>query len=132
MGRKNIRRHSAARAVPAKGFSLADEIQYIQARAAVRDGRLVVINHQVAFFSTDTGDAWLLDPIDHLAARLARDGLPEAIFYEETATQFGIAWKGTYRIEGDAFLYTDSNSGRVITILGYPTEKIAQLSPAAT
>jgi hypothetical protein len=33
----------------------------------------------LALFSTDTGDAWLLDPEDHLAARLARDGDPEDV-----------------------------------------------------
>jgi hypothetical protein len=30
----------------------------------------------LVLFSTETGDAWLLDPADHLAARLARDGVP--------------------------------------------------------
>jgi hypothetical protein len=38
-----------------------------------------------------------------------------------------IDWKGHYRIEGRAFVYTDRESGRVTTILGYPTAKIAQL-----
>lgn len=28
------------------------------------------------FFSTETGDAWVLDPADHLALCLARDGEP--------------------------------------------------------
>ena len=50
-------------------FQLADEIHYIQRRAAARDGR-----DQLVLFSTETGDAWLLDPSDHVAARLARDG----------------------------------------------------------
>ena len=32
-----------------------------------------------------------------------------------------------YRIEGRAFVYIDRKSGRIITVLGYPTAKIAQL-----
>jgi len=33
----------------------------------------------------------------------------------------------SYRIEGRAFVYADREAGRIITILGYPTAKIAQL-----
>ena len=79
-----------------------------------------------ALFSTDTGDAWLLDPQDHLAARLAREGDPEEVYCEETDTRFAIGWKGEYRIDGDAFVYIDRDSGRMVTILGYPIRRIAK------
>jgi hypothetical protein len=36
-------------------------------------------------------------------------------------TTFAIGWKSRYRIEGAAFVYSDNDSGRVTTILGYPT-----------
>src|SRR4249920_3841259 len=104
---------------------LADEIRYIQRPAAARDGRVVTAD-QLVLFSTETGDAWILDPSDQLAARLARDGDPEPIDLEETDTNFAIDWKGNYRIEARAFVYTDRKSGRVTAILGYPTAKIAQ------
>jgi hypothetical protein len=48
-----------------------------------------------------------MDPADQLAARLARDGDPEAIHIEENDTTFAIGWKGRYRIEGPAFIYVD-------------------------
>ena len=108
-----------------KGFRLADEVRYIQDKAADHDGRIVKIG-QLILFSTDTGDAWLLDVTDQLAARLAGDGDSETIHLEETDTSFAIEWKGRYRIEGSAFTYADRNTGRVTTILGYPTQKIAQ------
>ena len=76
---------------------------------------------QLVLFSTETGDAWLLDSADRLAARLARDGESEAIHIEESDTTFAIGWKGCYRIEGPAFVYSDQDSGRVTTILGYTT-----------
>ena len=82
-----------------KDFRLAKEIKYIQRRAAEHDGRFVTIG-PLALFSTETGDAWMLDPSDQLAARLARDGDPEPIDFEETDTNFAIGWKGNYRIEG--------------------------------
>jgi hypothetical protein len=52
---------------------LADEVRYIQQRAANHDGRIVTIG-QLILFSTETGDAWLLDRTDLLAARLAQNG----------------------------------------------------------
>jgi hypothetical protein len=77
---------------------LADEVRYIQRRAADHDGRIITIG-QLLPFSTQTGDAWLLDPGDRLALRLARDREREAIHIEETDTTFAIGWKGRYRIE---------------------------------
>jgi hypothetical protein len=62
-----------------------------------------------------------------VAARLARDGDPEPIDFEETDTNFAIGWKGNYRIDGRTFVCADRESGRIITILGYPTARIAQL-----
>ena len=109
-----------------KSFRLADEVHYIQRRAAEHDERIVTVG-QLVFFSTETGDAWLLDTLDHLAARLARDGDPEPIDIEDTDTTFAIGWKGQYRIEGRTFVCIDGQSGRVTVISGYPTQKLAQL-----
>ncbi len=105
---------------------LFDEVRYIQRSAAARDGRVVRLG-QLVLFSTETGDAWVLDPGDHLAARVARDGAPEPIDIEETSTAFAIAWPGDYRVDGPAFVYIDRRTGRVSTILGYPTH---MLNPA--
>jgi hypothetical protein len=111
--------------VDGASFRLADEIRYIQRRAADHDGRVVTIG-QLVLFSSETGDAWLIDRDDHLALRLVRDGDPEPYHIEETNTSFAIDWKGHYRIEGAAFVYTDRDTGRTTTILGYPTDKLAQ------
>jgi hypothetical protein len=71
VGRKSIKRGAGKTAVACKDFRLAEEIDYIQGRAAEHDRRLVTVGPLV-LFSAETGDAWLLDPADHLAARLAR------------------------------------------------------------
>ena len=125
MGRRTIKRGPGKRRLDWKDFHLADEIDYIRSRAAEHDGRLVSVGPLV-LFSTETGDAWLLDPADHLAARLARDGDPEDIYFEETDSNFAIGWKGSYQIDGDAFVYIDRDTARVTTILGYPTRRLAQ------
>src|SRR6202035_1263473 len=126
-GRKPIRRGPGKRIVEGKSFGLADEGRYIHPRAAEDGGRIVTIE-QLVLFSTDTGDAWLLDPGDRLAARLARDGQSDPILIEETDTTFAIGWKGRYRLEGPAFVYSDQDTGRVATILGYPTDKLSQIA----
>jgi len=126
VGRKTIGRGLGKRQVAGKDFCLADEVRYIQRRAAEHAGRFVTVG-PLALFSTETGDAWLLGPADHLAARLARDGDPEPIHMEESDTKFAIGWKGTYHIDGDVFVYVDQDSGRLVAILGYPTDRIAKL-----
>jgi len=57
------------------------------------NGRIATLG-QLIFFSTETGDGWLLDPEDGLAAPLARDGDPEPIHIEETDASFSIEWEG--------------------------------------
>ena len=125
MGTRAIKRGKASRVIDGKDFRLAEEIRYIQDKAAEHDLRMVTIG-QFNLFSTETGDAWLLDVTDKLAVRLARDGDPEPIHLEETDTSFAIAWKGQFRIENHAFVYSDRETGRVTTILSYPTNKIAE------
>jgi hypothetical protein len=123
--RRATKRGPGQRVVDSASFRLADEVRYIVRRAAEHDGRVVTIG-QLVLFSSETGDAWIVDRDDHLALRLARDGDPEPFHIEETHTSFAIDWKGSYRIEGQAFVYTDRDTGRTIMALGYPTKKIAQ------
>src|ERR1700720_4585796 len=127
MANTRIKPGLGKRMVDGKSFRLASEVRYIQRRAADHTGRVISIG-QLILFSTETGDAWLLDPSDQLAARLARDGAPEPIHIEETDTTFAIGWKGHYRIEGAAFVYFDRDSGRVTTTLGYPMHKLNQIA----
>jgi hypothetical protein len=53
---------------------------------------------------------------------VARDGDPEPF-----ETTFTIDWKGSYRIEGAAFVYRDRETGRLTTIHGYPTNELIQM-----
>ena len=89
-----------------KDFCLADEIRHIQRCSARHDGRIVTVG-QLILFSTQTGDAWLLDREVGLAAPLTRDGDPEPVHIEETDVNFTIEWKGDYRIEGAALIFVD-------------------------
>jgi hypothetical protein len=68
---------------------IADEVRYITERAAARDTRLVVLGGLV-FFSTATGDAWVLDSEDGFALCLALDGEAQPVNIEETPEQFAM------------------------------------------
>lgn len=123
MGRLKIKRGAGKQWVEGKSLRLAEEVRYIQRRAAQHDGRIVTIG-QLLLFSTETGDAWLLDPSDQLVTPVARDGEILSVHIEETDTSFAIGWTGAYQIDGAAFVYRDKDSGNVRTILGYPTQRI--------
>src|SRR6201982_1112702 len=126
MANTRIKPGLGKRMVDGKSFRLAGEVRHIQRRAADHTGRVISIG-QLVLFSTETGDAWLLDPSDQLAARLARDGDPEPFHIEEKETPFTIAWKGSDRIEGAAFVSMDREPGRLAPIPGYPTHKLIQM-----
>src|SRR6266566_255725 len=71
-------------------------------------------------------DAWLLEPEGQLATPIAQQGDPLPVHIEDTDTNFSVAWTGRYQIDGEMFVYSDSTTGRIRSILGYPTGKIAQ------
>ena len=111
----------ASKQLPQKRLRIAKEVRSIQHRATEHDARIVSIGPLV-LFSTQTGDAWILDPADQLAARLAYAGDPIAIHIEETETNYAIGWQGRYRIENDTFAFEDNETHRLIAIRGYPTK----------
>jgi hypothetical protein len=101
--RRTIRRGPGKQRVDGASFHLIDEVHYIQQRAAEQDSRVITLP-QWLLFSTQTGDVWLLEPADHLAVPLAREGDPLPVYIEETDKNFTIGWTGTYRIDGPAFV----------------------------
>jgi hypothetical protein len=100
------------------------EIKGIVQSAQRHEGR-VVGSGQFIFFSTETGDAWMLEPADNLALCLARDGAAQDVTVQETADQFRVAWESVYHMTDTAFAIVEK-SGGMRTIYGYPTRQIMQ------
>jgi hypothetical protein len=133
VGRYTVKRRKGrlrTREIPWEEVSIAGEADYIVARAIAGDARVVSLPPLV-FFSTATGDAWVLDAEDSLALPLAAAGtrLPFAI--TETSERFAIEWAGTFRIEDELMIFADK-AGRLRTIIGYPTREIAAAVARAT
>src|SRR6266852_4673149 len=79
MTERKTRHESTTPRLSRDSLHLAKEVRSIQRRAAEHDRRIVTIGPLV-FFSTDTGDAWMLEPADQLAA----GGDPLPVHIEET------------------------------------------------
>jgi hypothetical protein len=109
-----------------ESLHLANEVRSIQQRAAAHEGRIVSIGPLV-FFATATGDAWLLEPAEQLAARLAVAGDPLPVYIEETDSNFAIGWQGRYQFDGDTFVYEDQQSRRRNAIRGYPVKQLLRV-----
>ena len=123
MTERKTRHESTTPRLSRDSLHLAKEVRSIQRRAAEHDGRIVTIGPLV-FFSTDTGDAWMLEPADQLAARLAAGGDPLPVHIEETETSYAIGWQGRYRIEGQMFIFEDTDLHRLAAIQGYPVQRL--------
>jgi hypothetical protein len=103
-------------------ISITGEARDIINRAMHYDFCVVTLGTLV-FFSTESGDAWMLDPADRFALCLAQGGDPQPYYIEETGSNFKIEWTANYEIDGDKFIVIE-RSGRIRTIIGYPTREI--------
>jgi hypothetical protein len=111
--------------VASTGTSLRDEVEYVCRLAS--DGESHVIGFgKLVFFSTATGDAWMLDWEDELAICLMKEGDRRPFELGETDRQFAIQWQGRYHIEAELFTYVDNATpAHARTIAGYPTDAIS-------
>jgi hypothetical protein len=105
--------------------NITKEVNYIIQCAQNGDGRAVAVG-QFVFFSTATGDAWLLEPGEQLAMELARDREEQAFTILETPHNVAIKWELAYEIQGGSFI-TISEKGRITTIQGYPIDEIQEM-----
>ncbi|NIR50551.1 hypothetical protein GWO43_13880 [candidate division KSB1 bacterium] len=107
-------------------INIQKEVKNITNCALHSEARLVRLD-SLLFFSTETGDAWLLDTDDNLALCLMRDSEEQPYVINETATNYSIVWEASYQIKGNAFIVY-KKSGQIKTIVGYPTKEIIRLS----
>jgi len=126
MTNRKTHRRTGTQQLPRERFHLGAEIRSIQHRAAEHDARIVGLG-SLLLFSTNTGDAWILEPADQLATRVARNGDPLALYVEESEANYAIGWQGHFRIDGDLFVYEDNDALHEITIHGYPTSLLLRM-----
>ena len=104
--------------------SLSQEINTIIQMSHQREARLLTLGRLI-FFSTETGDAWILDPDQGRARCLSLDGEKQPVTINENAVDSIFDWDSEYRIKGSLFTVLEY-SGPVRTVLGYPTRHIEE------
>jgi hypothetical protein len=127
MVRRIKRKKSASSRIKQQALSreqidMTGEAKYIVERARNFDARVVTLG-PLLLFSTETGDAWMLDPQDGLALCLALEGEEQSFTIVETSANFSVEWGASYHIDGDRFVVI-SQPDRVQTFFGYPTAEI--------
>jgi hypothetical protein len=110
-----------------------DEINYTAEATAIQSAALAGVSKVVqlgpiTFFSSTTGDAWMLDPTDHFAVCLARGYETRPIPIQETTDQLLIEWSADYLITEGATFLVPERTGAAYAILGYPTGVIERMA----
>jgi hypothetical protein len=107
--------------VAARESSFLKEARYIQ-KSALQGYSRVVKFGPIIFFCANR-DAWMLDPEDHFARCLMRDGEKQPLGITGNRKQFLVEWNADYHIVGDVFTVAE-RTGSVRSIVGYPTRVI--------
>ncbi len=105
-------------------MNLRKEIDYIVKLAQDQQAACRCVG-PLTLFSTENGDAWILDGEDHLACPLAFGGDEQPVRIIDTETTFGLEWPRRYKIDGDLFTTVDK-TGRIVTVSGYPLDAIVR------
>jgi hypothetical protein len=114
-----------AHALRGEEVNFTEEARRIQSKALSGQASVVRLD-QIVFFSTESGDAWMLDPEDGYAVCLARDFEPRHIPIKETSAKLAIEWNADYEIEGEAFTIVERD-GSARSIMGYPVVEIQRV-----
>jgi hypothetical protein len=109
----------------------ADEIDYtaeaerVQQRAGRNEPSAIRLG-PLLFFSTASGDAWMIDVLDGEAACLAAAGAAQPIPIVDELKKTGIAWPSRHRFEGETFVVI-GNDGATRAYHDYPNAQIRPL-----
>lgn len=81
-----------------------------------------------ALFSTGIGDAWLLEPNEHLAMCLVWQGKRQPITLRDEPDRIEVEWDGEYELLGD-FFRVDTGHPEIgeRAVGGYPIEDVRKL-----
>ena len=121
MGRCMSSHETKMRFVAIGESSFLKEARYIQESAI--EGYTRVVKFGPLIFFCANRDAWMLDPEDHFARGLMRDGEKLPLGITEKREQFQVEWNADYQIEGDVFTVAERN-GSIRSIVGYLTRVI--------
>lgn len=95
------------------------------ARAATQGEATLNCLGNFIFFSTESGEAWMLDYRKNCALRLAEKNEIAPYTILESKERFQVEWKERFRIEGDLFIA--SRQGKETAFHNYPIDALTRL-----
>lgn len=95
------------------------------AQAALKSEATLNCLGNFIFFSTESGEGWMLDHRKNCALRLAEKGSISPYNILESKERFQVEWKERFRIEGDAFI--TSLQGKETVFHEYPIDALTRL-----
>lgn len=117
-------------AAAAQMRTIRKECEAIVAAELLGDVKVVITKPGPAcppfvLFSTGAGDAWALEPDQHLAMCLIWHGEREVIGVSEDPSRIEVAWDGGYELLGD-FFHVETNNPKIgeRAIAGYPLDAV--------
>jgi hypothetical protein len=105
-------------------ISLQNAINKIQQAASQGDQKVHELGVFV-LFSTNAGDAWLLEVTEMDALQVAADKEILTVELEENPETIEINWTHTFEIKDNKFIITGYKDKKVETIENYPTHPIS-------
>ncbi len=85
---------------------------------------LIAYFGNLILFSTERGDAWLIDPKRKYALCLALAGKRQKFEVSDKDKKYMIAWTSDFYIISNKFVVTDDKTKRIKTYYGYPTKEL--------
>jgi hypothetical protein len=101
------------------------ETGLVQNRAARGEPSAIRLG-PIVFFSTTSGDAWMIDVIDGEAACLARAGTAQPTPIEESASGISVTWQARHRLADETFVAIEDD-GTEREHRDYPVAQIRRL-----
>lgn len=114
-----------ARAEPAPQEFVNGEIARLRDHAAARQPTFRLIG-ALAFFSTASGDAWMLELTEQDAVPVARGGEPLAVTVNETEDVFEVGWTHGFAVKGQLLVTTSYLDHAVASHEGCPVREIRE------
>ncbi len=112
-----------APAAPSQAPSLTGEVQALQEAAANRQVLFKTLGVFI-LFTTERGDAWVLEVTEMDAVQVAREGEAVAVEIEENPETLEINWTHRFRLANKKLLLESYADGGESTIPACPTQQI--------
>jgi len=104
-------------------ISLVHEIELVQ-KAAAENRQMIKELGVFILFSTDAGDAWLLEITDSDGVQLARAGVAIDPLIDQSPETIEVNWTHTFAIRNREFEITAYADRSVQVLPGYPSQEI--------